>query len=160
MDALDRSLHARLRETVDLAAFAARIERIVALRDGRTGCACALKHAGVRHDPQSVRVTMERVEASERIVAEALDNALAHGAPRAVEVILDGTPAAICIDVRDDGRGVCPARLAHPIGGGLARMHALAAAVGGTLRIDAPPVGGTVVRLCVPLQRVTDARPG
>jgi signal transduction histidine kinase len=89
-----------------------------------------------------------------RILGEAMVNAVRHGQASEITVALNGGPGEVCLSVTDDGQG-----LAQPLdleglkaGGhfGLAGMHERARAIGGTLRVEPGPRGGTVVTVRVP----------
>ena len=81
-----------------------------------------------------------------RIGAEALTNAVRHGAARHVDVILARNATSATIEVRDDGRGLAPVR--RPGSNGMRSMHARADTIGAALSIGAGPDGrGTSVVL-------------
>jgi PAS domain S-box-containing protein len=89
-----------------------------------------------------------------RIAQEALANALRHARARSIEVTLGVRLGALCLEVRDDGRGFDPAdRRAQALG--LISMEERAQALGGRLTIDSVPDRGTIVRVELPL---SDAR--
>ena len=81
-----------------------------------------------------------------RIGAEALTNAVRHGAARHVDVILARNGTSATIEVRDDGRGLATTR--RPGSNGLRSMHARADTIGAALSIGPGPDGrGTSVVL-------------
>lgn len=81
-----------------------------------------------------------------RIGAEALTNAVRHGAARHVDVVLDRDGTTATIEVRDDGRGLPAIR--RPGSNGLRSMRARADTIGGTLSIGSGADGrGTIVAL-------------
>lgn len=90
-----------------------------------------------------------------RVAQEALHNAIRHGEPSVVEVVLDTCHASgAVLEVRDDGRGF---ETDERSGGGvrrlgLASMRERAARLGGRLSVTSEPGVGTVVRLEVPLR--------
>jgi signal transduction histidine kinase len=81
------------------------------------------------------------------IVAEALTNVVKHaGAARAeVRVLDDGR--VLAIEVRDDGTG--GARM--DVGSGLVGLEDRVSTLGGDLRIESPPGGGTLLAAALPL---------
>jgi len=82
-------------------------------------------------------------------IAEALANAGKHaGASSAsVEVVPDEAAGVLRIRVRDDGRGGASAVAGH----GLEGLRDRVGALGGTLRVDSPPGGGTTLEADLPL---------
>ncbi|HEY7724867.1 MAG TPA: histidine kinase [Anaeromyxobacteraceae bacterium] len=79
-----------------------------------------------------------------KFVEEAALNAVRHAAPRRLEVRVD-LDGAVAVEVRDDGRGFDPGSVAP--GQGLRSLRAHAQALGGLLRIEPAPGGGTLVAL-------------
>lgn len=82
-----------------------------------------------------------------RIASEALTNAIRHGHARTCQVRLT-VADELRIRVADDGRGL-PRRIVR--GTGLDSMRARAAELGGSVRIERRPGGGTVVDARIPL---------
>jgi signal transduction histidine kinase len=84
-----------------------------------------------------------------RIGVEALHNAARHAQAACVQLGIEkgSRDNAIRIWVQDDGRGIEPGVLAEPGGMGLVTMRRRAEAIGGVLRIEAMPDGGTRVEL-------------
>jgi signal transduction histidine kinase len=77
------------------------------------------------------------------VVSEALANALKHAEARLVVLQVHQESGSLLVRVRDDGRG----------GASLGPGSAIAdrvAAMGGQLRVDAPPAGGTLVEVRLP----------
>jgi signal transduction histidine kinase len=90
------------------------------------------------------------VEASAyRIVQEALTNVVRHSGAKVVSVRVDRDPAALTVDVTDDGRG---ASGQGPEGHGIAGMRERAAALGGTFEAGPLPTGGYRVTARLPIQ--------
>ena len=86
--------------------------------------------------------------AAYRMVVEAMTNAVRHsGGMRCTVSILTGDDA-VELSVRDDGNGLKPDGTP---GVGLRSMRERAAEVGGTLSIQSPPKGGTVITARLPL---------
>lgn len=87
---------------------------------------------------------------------EALVNVLAHAHARqaAVSVRLQGEPAALAIQVSDDGAGFDPSRPTP--GRGLAAMRRRTSGLGATLEIAAREGSGTRVSFAIPLRERAD----
>ncbi|WP_173380715.1 GAF domain-containing sensor histidine kinase, partial [Nitrolancea hollandica] len=94
-----------------------------------------------------------------RIAQEAMTNVARHAMARSaiLSLTLDDTAGALCLELRDDGRGIAPD---HGIGVGLASMRERAEELGGTWSIEPVPTGGTriVARLPYRLPGVPDAK--
>lgn len=84
-----------------------------------------------------------------RIAQEAISNALRHADAARVTMRLRRDDDDVVLTVEDDGRGFDPER-ANGRGIGLSSMAARTEALGGRLRIDAHPGGGTVIEARVP----------
>jgi two-component system sensor histidine kinase UhpB len=91
----------------------------------------------------------ERELAAYRIAQEGLANAARHADATEIELALRRTPTGVRLSVRDDGRGLSPGEPTTP--GGLRWMRERALLVGGELRLVAPPEGGTLVQLDLPV---------
>jgi PAS domain S-box-containing protein len=91
-----------------------------------------------------------------RVAREAFENALRHS--RGTQFAIDATLSEdrLILSVRDNGIGL--PRPHEPSGPGFSIMRYRARAVGGQLDVEAPPGGGTTVRLTCPL-RIADAAP-
>jgi signal transduction histidine kinase len=85
--------------------------------------------------------------AAYRIVLEALANVARHADARHTAVTLERTGAELSVTVADDGRGVNPAA---PRGVGLASVRERAEELGGTLRLERAPGGGTRLEVRLP----------
>ena len=83
------------------------------------------------------------------VVAEALTNAVKHADATKVTVSVSRDADDVVVTVRDDGRGGADPAL----GSGLVGLRDRAEALGGTLEVESPSDGGTVVRALLPLQR-------
>lgn len=92
-----------------------------------------------------------------RLVQEGLTNIARHADARQVEIELTGEPQAICLRIRDDGRGFDAARLSKPWspgqGLGLRGMRERVKLLGGKLDVDSKPGKGTELRAWVPWNR-------
>jgi signal transduction histidine kinase len=85
-----------------------------------------------------------------RVVQEALSNVARHSGATKAWVRLTYGPREVTLEVEDRGSGI-PADRIRRRGLGLVAMHERASLVGGTLDIEQPADGGTLVRLRVPL---------
>jgi len=97
-----------------------------------------------------------------RVGQEAVTNALKHGQASAIQIHLHFEPAAVRLEVRDDGRGFDVAHAAPSSAGhfGLLGMRERAEKIHGTLNISSTPAGGTTVVVVVPLPpAAADAKP-
>jgi signal transduction histidine kinase len=103
------------------------------------------------HVPVTVDVSSERlppaIEASAYfVVAEALTNVAKHSQALRAEVRASVVDGVLHVEVQDDGVGG-----AAPDGPGLVGLDDRVASLGGTLRVESPPGGGTVVAAALPL---------
>jgi signal transduction histidine kinase len=89
-----------------------------------------------------------------RIAQEALTNVVRHAEARtcSVHLRLDESAALLCLEVKDDGRGMPIERRA---GVGLNSMRERAEELGGTLTVTSTPTGGTLLTARLPC-RVTE----
>jgi len=97
-------------------------------------------------DVTGERFATEVEAAAYFVVSEALANALKHATPASIEVLADRVDGHLVVTVVDDGPG---GAVAVP-GRGLAGMADRVAALGGSLRVDDGPSGGTRVRAELP----------
>jgi signal transduction histidine kinase len=88
-----------------------------------------------------------------RVLQEALNNVARHSGSKRARVRLHFAPSALELEVADSGSGFVegPARR----GLGLVAMRERAELLGGTIRFEPAPGGGTVVKLEVPRERVS-----
>jgi signal transduction histidine kinase len=101
--------------------------------------------------PVDVAVAGERlaaeIEASAYfVVAEALTNVVKHSRAQSAEVKVSVQDSVLHLDVRDDGVGG-----ARSDGSGLLGLNDRVAALGGRLRVESPPGGGTRIAATLPL---------
>jgi signal transduction histidine kinase len=83
------------------------------------------------------------------VVSEALTNAAKHAHATAVHVCVEARDRMLRVAVRDDGiGGADPSR-----GSGLLGLKDRAEAIGGTMALDSPPTGGTLLEIELPLGR-------
>jgi signal transduction histidine kinase len=80
------------------------------------------------------------------VVSEALANVAKHAGAHGAQVIIQRRPGRLVVEVSDDGAGG-----ARPEGGsGLRGLADRVASVGGVLRVDSPPGGGTRLEADIP----------
>jgi signal transduction histidine kinase len=128
----------------DAEGLMAALAQLAADTASNTGVACHFDCPG------RVRVEDNRVALHlYRIAQEAVTNAVKHGQPGQVRILLEGKPVEIILSVSDNGRGMAPPAERHE-GSGLRIMRYRAAALGANLTIEAPSGGGTLVRCEVP----------
>jgi signal transduction histidine kinase len=84
-----------------------------------------------------------------RIAQEAVSNAIKHGKPKLIEIILTRTPERIALAIKDNGAGM-PARPQDNSGMGLRIMRYRAGMMNGSLAIENQVGGGTAVVCAVP----------
>jgi signal transduction histidine kinase len=88
------------------------------------------------------------VFALQRIVLEAITNALKHSGAQLLRLSARANNGEVEVRIEDDGRGFDTTR--HAAGLGLANMRARAQRIGAQLRIYSHPGNGTIVRLSLP----------
>jgi PAS domain S-box-containing protein len=117
---------------------------VEALRDAtsRSGIPAEVRASGIRRYPQEVEAAVYFC------CLEALQNAEKHSGASSISITLRGN-GAIRFEIRDNGCGFDPA--VHETGAGLGNIRDRVAVVGGTLRIDSVPGGGTRVAGRVPM---------
>lgn len=101
-----------------------------------------------------------------RVLQEALQNAVKHSGADRVEIAFRGGGDELTVRVADQGRGFAPEQLDGTHGLGLAGMRERLHLVGGGLRIESAPGGGTMLEAWLPapvaapgVPRVADAVP-
>lgn len=126
------------------------------------GIEAAIREVAVRSPlPVFVEVDVPRlpagVESAAYFVAtEALTNVVRHSGSSTATVLGTYRAGQLAITVRDEGRGGAdPAR-----GSGLAGMRERAAVFGGTLSLDSPPGGPTLVTVVIPCHIPSRRRDG
>ncbi|HTY32899.1 PAS domain S-box protein [Mycobacterium sp.] len=105
------------------------------------GLATTVQYKG----PLSV-LGVELAEHAEAVVGEAISNAVRHAEAAKLTVVID-VADMLCIEVVDDGKGMC----GNVTGSGLVDLRQRAEAVGGTLTVADGPHGGTRLRWAAPL---------
>jgi signal transduction histidine kinase len=103
-------------------------------------------------DSATTQLSPEQSTETLQIAREAISNSLRHGGASRIEVRLHPGDGAICLLVRDDGRGFDPARR-DSRGHGVGNMTARAEHLGGDLRFESAPGQGTRVVFTLPLGR-------
>jgi PAS domain S-box-containing protein len=86
-----------------------------------------------------------------RILQEALHNIVKHSGVKRVDVRLTEHSNQIHLRVSDSGRGFDVESTMKGKGLGLTSMRERVRLVNGTIAIDSKPMGGTTIRVCVPL---------
>ena len=86
-----------------------------------------------------------------RVLQEALQNAVRHSSAVRFTVNLRGTPEALRLTVRDNGRGFDPESVSQAGGLGLTSMRERLKLVAGDLSIETQPGCGTTIVAQVPL---------
>ena len=85
-----------------------------------------------------------------RIFQETITNVLRHAKARRVDVSLTEVPGRVCLEVRDDGRGITPEETDSGRSLGLLGMRERAALLGGVFRIAGATDKGTTVTVEIP----------
>ena len=88
------------------------------------------------------------------IAQEALANVAKHARARTVSVVLSRDGSQVTLEVKDNGRGFDPTRVASYEGHGLRNMEARTRLLGGRLSVEGEPGKGTLVRVIVPIETV------
>jgi signal transduction histidine kinase/ABC-type uncharacterized transport system substrate-binding protein len=142
---LSHDLHPGELEHVGLAAA---LEERCAAVSSESGVAVRLDMAEgwPRELPQEIALCLYRV------AQEALRNIGKHAHARTARVSLVREPEQLSMQISDDGRGFDPSETT-PRGLGLVSMRERVRMLGGSLRLDTLPGGGTVVSATLPLGR-------
>jgi PAS domain S-box-containing protein len=90
-----------------------------------------------------------------RVAQEAIANALRHGAPTELKIILRFEGDEICTRIEDNGRGFVPEQVTS--GFGLTIMRERIESLGGLLSVESTPGAGTRIEARVPAQREAQA---
>jgi signal transduction histidine kinase len=103
------------------------------------------------HSIQEVpELKREVASAMFRIFQEALTNIARHSGAQSVDIRLRQKDDDILLEVSDNGKGISPEALANPRSLGLLGMKERASLLGGDVKFESPPGGGTLVTLRVP----------
>jgi PAS domain S-box-containing protein len=92
-----------------------------------------------------------------RVLQEGLSNAVKHSGVGQFEVRLEGVSDHVELAIRDPGVGFDPGIAMHTDGLGLVSMRERISHVKGTISIVSKPMGGTEIRVCVPIGAGTNA---
>ncbi|MFN3601691.1 MAG: sensor histidine kinase [Dietzia sp.] len=87
-----------------------------------------------------------------RVAQEALANAVTHASPARVEVTLTGSPTAVALEVRDDGRGFDVSAPRATASFGLDGMARRVSGLGGEFDVISEPGAGTTIRAVLPTE--------
>lgn len=102
------------------------------------------------------QMDVERRTALFRILQEALTNVARHSNAGTVVVTLSRTGKAVCLRIRDNGRGIRPEVVTSRQSVGLLGMRERAASLGGTVAIEGADGRGTTVIVEMPLSGPSD----
>jgi PAS domain S-box-containing protein len=116
--------------------------------------AAVLEPVGIRYE-LSLRLAdlplcPDRATAVYAIVQEALSNVVRHARARSTRVVLERQRGDLHLLVEDDGRGLGAGTVRAPSALGLIAISERTNSLGGTLRIEPRPEGGTRVRASIP----------
>jgi two-component system sensor histidine kinase UhpB len=145
---LSQALHPSILEELGLAAA---VDWYVSTAERQLGVTVDYERLGV-----TAAVDAEVGIQVYRVLQEALSNVARHSGTKRASVKLDIRDNGLSLDVEDAGKGVDAQRAARGLG--LTTMRERAELVGGRLRVERGPAGGTRVRLSVPLQQRTETR--
>jgi signal transduction histidine kinase len=132
---------------MDEAGLASALEELTASATRLLGIRCVYESAGTPMI-QDNGVAMHLY----RIAQEAINNATKHGKAANILVSLIDDGSSTTLRIADDGTGISKTAKGSD-GMGLGLMYYRARLVGGELRIEEPPAGGTVISCGVPLLR-------
>ncbi len=112
----------------------------------RTGTSCV-----VRSNLDGERLDRELSTAVFRIFQEALTNVARHAEATRVDVRIERSDGALCLEVRDDGKGIGPEDEHRATSLGLLGIRERARRLGGTATVRPAEGKGTVLSLALPL---------
>jgi PAS domain S-box-containing protein len=87
-----------------------------------------------------------------RIVQEALTNIVKHARATEVRIKAIFRPPALTLEIRDNGRGICPQKPRKTRGLGLDLLREQIGVLNGTMSIDSQIGQGTVIKISVPVR--------
>jgi signal transduction histidine kinase len=135
-------ISAELRPAVlDDFGLVAAIESEARLFEQRTGIECEVSF------PEGLSLGADAEAAVYRIVQEAMTNVARHADAGRMEIRAVTSGGEVCIEIRDDGRGIAPAQLADRRSLGIVGMRERARGIGATLLVEGAAGGGTIVSL-------------
>jgi signal transduction histidine kinase len=140
---LSQALHPSILEELGLAAA---VDWYVSTVERQLGVAVDYQRTGAA-TPVDAAVGIQVY----RVLQEALSNVARHSGTRQAAVRLDISDGVLSLAVDDAGKGMDAQQAVRGLG--LTTMRERAELVGGTLRVEQGPAGGTHVRLSVPLTR-------
>jgi PAS domain S-box-containing protein len=115
-----------------------------AVFERRTGIRCRVSSRPATFE------TREHVTVLYRILLEALTNVARHANAGTIWIQVRQRPDRLIMEVRDNGRGISVDAIVNPTTLGLLGMRERALAVGGDVRFERVPAGGTNVIVTVP----------
>ena len=121
----------------------------------RTGIKCKV----TSHLPESM-LDDDLNTAFFRIFQETLTNIIRHAQAKRVEVLLHQQDSLLCMEVRDNGRGITEAEINNTHSIGLLGMRERASLLGGEVTFEGEPGKGTTVRVGIPLSRTSSISSG
>ena len=89
-----------------------------------------------------------------RIAQEGIQNAVKHAEPSRIEVSLERVDGIVQLAIEDNGSGLSPGAK-PPRGLGLRIMAYRAGIIGGELKIENPPAGGTRIICSIPIEKLS-----
>lgn len=119
-----------------------------------------LRRAGLAYtlqvSPEELLLDSDRATTLFRISQEVLTNVLRHANASRVEVCVSQDAEAVCLEVRDNGRGIDPAQLKGRQSLGILGMHERARLWGGEVSLQSVPDAGTAVCVRMPHQSAAE----
>jgi signal transduction histidine kinase len=103
------------------------------------------------------QLTTAARQSLERIIREAVSNAVRHGQAKLVRIEIEAD-SRLVVCVRDDGRGFDTSRDPKPDSFGMISMRERAEGMEGTFAVESRPGEGTTVEIVVPNGRPEPAR--
>jgi signal transduction histidine kinase len=125
------------------------LEELAERTEAEAGVQVGLEIVGPDTDGRGGRPQPDIERTAWRIAQVALDNAVRHAAAKEITLTVSVSPERIKLTITDDGRGFTSATATDAVRSGsrgLADLARRAAAVGGSLAIDARQPSGTIVR--------------
>jgi signal transduction histidine kinase/sugar lactone lactonase YvrE len=118
--------------------------------ESRTGISC-------HYDALTDEPKLRREQATElfRIFQELLTNVARHAGASEVTVVLYLSDHELCLEVRDNGRGIREEEITRPFSLGILGMKERAARTGGRIVFAGDPRKGTNVRVMIPIEGAT-----
>ncbi len=146
LDSMERLVTDLRPQVLDDLGLGPAIESEVRTFGKRTGIACT-----VRAPEEEVALAPEQAAALFRVVQESLTNVARYAGASCVQVVLRRVDANLSLEVRDDGRGIAPDKIADPNSYGILGMRERMQLLGGHFEIEGSPGRGTRVRVTLPV---------